>query len=85
MWRVGCSATHYPSPVRGVRVLHLRTAAPADPDMASFLGHSPNDVGVGVPGARHIDLPRALTHAGAMVYVGRRLADGSFANWVNEP
>ncbi len=78
------TATHYPAPARGVRVLHLRTSPPADPDMAAFLGHAPNDVGVGVPGARQIDLPRALTHSGAMVYVGRRLADGSFARWANE-
>ncbi len=77
-------APKYPRPAPGVRVVHLRTQAPADREMKPLLGHSPNDTRVGVPGARHVDLPRSLTHAGALVYVARRLADGTFEQWLDE-
>jgi hypothetical protein len=52
------SAQPYSKPAAGVRVLHLRTQAPADREMAPMLGHVPNDAGVGVPGALQVDLRR---------------------------
>ncbi|MBK7864701.1 MAG: hypothetical protein IPJ65_40095 [Archangiaceae bacterium] len=79
------AAQRYPRPAPGVRVLHLRTQLPGDPMMKPVLGHLPNDVRVGVPGARQVDLPPSLNHNGALVYVARRLADGSFEGWLDEP
>ncbi len=72
----------YPPAVPGVRVLHLRTSLPGDVQMTPFVGHVPNDVRVGVPGAPQIDLPEELSHAGALVYVSYLFADGSFSSWL---
>ena len=72
----------YPHPAPGVRVLHLRTSVTGDAQMTPIIGHSPNDVRVGVPGAPQIDLPENLTHAGALIYVSRLIADGSFRAWL---
>lgn len=72
----------YPHPAPGVRVLHLRTSLPGDLQMTPIVGHAPNDVRVGVPGAPQIDLPDQLSHAGSLVYVTRLFADGSFHSWL---
>ena len=72
----------YPPPAPGVRVLHLRTSVTGDVQMTPIVGHSPNDVRVGVPGAPQIDLPEQLSHAGSLVYVTRLFADGSFHTWL---
>jgi hypothetical protein len=66
-------------------VVHLRTSAPADPFMLPNQDHLPNDRRVGVPGAPQIDLPRRLGHDEALEYVSERLADGSWAEWLDAP
>jgi hypothetical protein len=59
-----------------VRVVHLRTQAPADVSMMGLPAHPPNDPSVGVPGAPQINLPAKLNHDGALIYVIRALMDG---------
>jgi hypothetical protein len=82
LFDLGHDITRYPRPARGVRVVHLRTSAPADPFMLPNQDHLPNDRRVGVPGAPQIDLPRRLGHDQALEYVAERLADGSWTEWL---
>lgn len=83
MWDLA-STPRYPPPAKGVRVMHLRTQVSGDTQMTPIIGHPPNDPRAGVPGAPQLDLPATLTHAGALVYVARRLVDGSFARWAEQ-
>ncbi|MBL8954026.1 MAG: hypothetical protein JNK82_24830 [Myxococcaceae bacterium] len=74
----------YQAAAPGVRVIHLRTSMPGDVQMAPILGHPPNDPNVGVPGAPTIDLPRSLTHSGALFYVSKLLATNELDGWLTE-
>ena len=41
----------------------------------------PNDLAVGIPGARQINLPSELGHDEALVHVAWKVADGSWVTW----
>jgi pimeloyl-ACP methyl ester carboxylesterase len=82
VWDLGHPIASYPRAARGVRVVHLRTSAPADKFMEPVGGHLPNDPRVGVRGAVQEDLPARLTHDAALAYVTERLADGSWTEWL---
>jgi hypothetical protein len=80
---LGTEIQGYPEPALGVRVVHLRTQAPADLSMTRWpLSHPPNEPNHGVPRARQIDLPENLTHSGALIYVVRAVIDGSVEQWL---
>jgi hypothetical protein len=72
---LGSSKEGYPTAAPNVWVQHHRTQYPGDQVMKpNAFGHSPNQRGVGVKGAREIDLPDSLTHDGALLYVANQLA-----------
>ncbi len=85
MLDLGTQIAHYPAPSRGVRVVHLRTHAPADAIMKPTGGVLPNDPTVGVPGAPQLELPGELTHAGAMIYVAEEVAADRWKQWRDGP
>jgi alpha-beta hydrolase superfamily lysophospholipase len=79
---LGTAITSYPAAAFGVQVVHLRTSFPADPHMeVTKEGHLPNDPSVGVAGARQINLPVELSHDASLLYVARKIADGSWERW----
>ncbi|MBK7864061.1 MAG: hypothetical protein IPJ65_36765 [Archangiaceae bacterium] len=85
MFDLGARITHYPTPAPGVRVVHLRTHAPADMAMTPLFGHKPNNPTVGVPGAPQIDLPPRLDHGGSLQYVLRAVMEGRAGDWLRAP
>lgn len=82
MLDMGSTISGYPAAAPGVRVLHLRSSPKSDAVMRPSGDLMPNDPTIGVPGAPQIDLPDTLDHAGALVYVADRIADGSWAQWL---
>lgn len=85
MLDLGTRITTYPAAAEGVRVIHLRSQYPADNIMVPSGDLLPNDPKIGVPGAPQLDLPDHLDHAGAMVYVAGRVADGTWVEWLAPP
>ena len=75
----------YPAAPGSVAMVHLRTQYPGDEVMKPTPLHQRNDPKIGVPGARQIDLPATLTHDGSLVYVARKVADGTWRGWFEEP
>jgi hypothetical protein len=71
----------YQAAAPGVQVVHLRSQYPADSVMKPQEDFSPNDPRVGVPGAPQIDLPAELSHVGALTFVARQLADGTWRKY----
>ncbi len=71
----------YPVGPLAMAAVHLRTQFPADPVMKPTAHHAPNDPNVGIPGARHIDLPAELTHDGSLIYVVDKVVDGTWRAW----
>jgi pimeloyl-ACP methyl ester carboxylesterase len=82
MMEMGMKITSYPAPAPGVRVVHLRSSAESDGFMRPSRGWLPNDPSVGVPGAPQIDLPVELDHPQALVYAAKRIADGTWREWL---
>jgi hypothetical protein len=78
---LGTRITSYPAAAPGLRVVHLRTHAPADSIMKPTGGRLPNDPSVGCPGAPQLDLPEGLDHTGAMVYVAGEVAADRWKQW----
>ncbi len=76
--------TSYPVAPAAMSIVHLRTRFPSDVVMKPVGTHSPNDVNVGIPGARQVDLPGNLTHCGALQFVAGRIADGTWLEWFTE-
>jgi pimeloyl-ACP methyl ester carboxylesterase len=74
----------YPSAPAAVRAVHLRTSFPADPVMKPNGDFFPNDLEVGIPDARQINLPAQLGHDEALLHVALKLADGSWRDWFPE-
>lgn len=72
----------FPPPAQGVRVVHLRSSAQSDGFMRPSGDHLPNDPKVGSPGAPHYDLPVELDHGQALVYVAKKIGDGSWIEWL---
>jgi hypothetical protein len=85
MGLMGLRHTYYPAPAAGVRVVHLRTSALSDGYMRPSREHIPNDPHVGVPGAAQFDLPAELDHPTSLVYVAKRIADGTWSEWLKAP
>lgn len=92
MLDLGSAITAYPAAPPRVSVAHLRTSPPppdapelGDSVMVPSAGRLPNDPGVGVPGARQVDLPPELTHLGALAYVVERLVAGDPDGWLAGP
>jgi hypothetical protein len=81
---MGLRNTYYPQAAAGVRVVHLRTSARSDTYMRPSGEHIPNDRSIGVPGAPQIDLPEELDHPGSLVYVAKRIADGTWTEWLHD-
>jgi hypothetical protein len=79
---LGLGFSGYPEAAAGVRVVHLRTSAKSDGYMRPSGEHLPNDRSVGVPGAPQFDLPEELDHPTALVYVAKRIADGTWSEWL---
>jgi len=77
----GTAISTYPAAAPGVRVVHLRSQAPADSVMTPYKGHVPNNPKVGVPGAPQLDLPDHLSHNGALVYVAGEIAADRWKGW----
>ena len=74
---LGSSSAGYPAAVENVFVTHLRTSAPADVVMVkNSTGYAPNQKGIGVAGAKEIDLPTTLTHTESLFYVATEIAAG---------
>jgi len=71
----------FPEPVKGVRVVHLRSSAKSDGYMRPSGDHLPNDPKVGSPGAPQIDLPEDLDHSQALVYAAKKVGDGTWTAW----
>jgi pimeloyl-ACP methyl ester carboxylesterase len=80
---LGTRIATYPPAAPGVRVVHLRSHYPADTAMEPTLGHAPNAPGVGVPGAPQLELPEDLDHTQAFVYAARKVADGTWRQWLS--
>jgi hypothetical protein len=72
----------FPEAAKGVRVVHLRSSAKSDGYMRPAGEHLPNDPKVGSPGAPHYDLPEELDHGQALVYVAKKVGDGSYVEWL---
>lgn len=85
MLDLGSAIQGYPAPADGVRALHLRTSYPADHVMKVTDGFAPNNPAIGIPGARQVNLPETLGHSEALVYAARRVADGTWMAWLEEP
>jgi hypothetical protein len=85
LFDLGTRITHYPPPVAGIHVVHLRTTLPGDISMIPLFGHHPNDPRIGVPGAPQIDLPGRLDHGGALEYVLRGVVEGWADDWLRTP
>ncbi len=85
MLDLGTQIAKYPAPSPGVRVVHLRTHAPADNIMKPVGAVIPNDPTIGSPGAPQIELPGELTHGGAMIYVGGEVAADRWKQWRDAP
>jgi hypothetical protein len=85
MGLMGLRHTFYPASAAGVRVVHLRTSALSDGYMRPSREHIPNDRHVGVPGAPQFDLPTELDHPTSLVYVAKRIADGTWSEWLKPP
>lgn len=83
MLELGIKITEYPKPVFGVHVVHLRSSAESDEFMRPSGTHQPNDPAVGVPGAPQIDLPVKLDHSEALVFVAKKIGDGSYKEWLS--
>ncbi len=75
----------FPEPVKGVRVVHLRSSAQSDGYMRPSGDHLPNDPKVGSPGAPQIDLPVELDHTQALVFAAKKVADGTWTEWFTAP
>ncbi|MBL8954222.1 MAG: hypothetical protein JNK82_25820 [Myxococcaceae bacterium] len=75
----------FPEPVKGVRVVHLRSSAQSDGYMRPSGDHLPNDPKVGSPGAPQIDLPAELNHSQALVFAAKKIGDGSWVEWFAAP
>jgi hypothetical protein len=82
MLELGVSIPSYPAAVPGVRVVHLRSSAQSDGYMRPSGDHLPNDPAVGVPGAAQLSLPPELDHGAALVYVAKRIGDGTWTEWL---
>ena len=83
---LGQTITEYPSAAYGVQVFHLRTSYPADYFMKPEPGgRLPNDPSVGVKGARQIDLPPELAHDAALLYVAKKITNGTWREWKSGP
>jgi hypothetical protein len=82
MLELGVKIPSYPAAVPGVRVVHLRSSAQSDGYMRQSGDHVPNDPNVGVPGAAQLSLPAELDHGAALVYVAKRIADGTWTEWL---
>lgn len=85
MYELGVAIPGYPEPVPGVRVVHLRTSAKSD----EFMGpsgpngtHLPNDPKIGSPGAPMFDLPEDLSHGDSLIYVAKKISDGTYLEWL---
>ncbi len=74
---LGTAQTQYPAAAPHVHVTHFRTQYPADAVMKpNMFGHPPNKRGVGVAGAREVDLPETLGHDPSLLYVAKELVAG---------
>ncbi|MGQ0507354.1 MAG: alpha/beta fold hydrolase [Myxococcaceae bacterium] len=74
---LGTAQQTYPAAAPGVNVLHYRTQFPADTVMKpNVFGHEPNQRGVGVKGARELDVPVTLGHNLSLLHVARELVAG---------
>ncbi|MHB8873271.1 MAG: esterase/lipase family protein [Myxococcaceae bacterium] len=77
MYELGGSHQGYPAAAPGVSVIHFRTQYPADRVMKpNLFKHVPNERGVGVAGAREVDLPAELGHEASLLYLARELVAG---------
>ena len=81
LFDLGTHLKSYPVAPRSVETVHLRTHFPHDPSMKPTAHHAPNDSGIGIPGARQVDLPTTLTHDHALEFAAERIADGSWRSW----
>ncbi|MBK7862811.1 MAG: hypothetical protein IPJ65_30235 [Archangiaceae bacterium] len=81
MLELGVKIDSYPDPVPGVRAVHLRSSAQSDGFMRPSGDHLPNDPKVGVPGAPQIDLPAGLDHSQALIYVAKKIGDGTWSEY----
>ncbi len=75
-YEIGGTIPGYPAAADGVEVIHFRTQFPADTVMRPQYDHSPNQRGVGVAGAREVDLPADLGHEAALLHVVQELVAG---------
>ncbi len=77
VYELGGSQEGYPAAAPGVAVIHFRTTYPSDKVMKpNVFGHAPNERGVGVAGAREVDLPVELGHVPSLLYVAKELVAG---------
>jgi pimeloyl-ACP methyl ester carboxylesterase len=77
MLDLGTDIKAYPAAAPRLEVTHLRTTFPSDTVMKpNRKGHAPNERGIGVPGAREVDLPVKLGHDDSLLWVARELAEG---------
>jgi hypothetical protein len=74
---LGTAQQGYPAAAPNVHVTHFRTQYPADSVMRpNPFGHAPNAKGIGVQGAREVDLPAHLGHDPSLLYVAQELVAG---------
>ncbi len=74
---LGAIKKQYLPAAPNVTVVHLRTSYPADTVMKpNAYGRAPNQKGVGVEGAREVDLPDNLGHDDSLLWVVKQLAAG---------
>lgn len=74
---LGSAISSYPAAARGVTAVHLRTQYPADGVMKPTAGgHRPNEPGIGVPGARELEVPADVGHVPALAWAAEELASG---------
>ncbi|MFT3837133.1 MAG: hypothetical protein QM723_09065 [Myxococcaceae bacterium] len=74
---LGAVRHQYSAAAPNVEVVHLRTSYPADNVMKpNRYGRPPNQRGVGVEGAREVDLPEDIGHDESLIYVARQIVQG---------
>jgi hypothetical protein len=77
IYELGAAQVGYQAAPYGVSVIHFRTQFPSDKVMKpNMFGHIPNERGIGVAGAREVDLPAELTHESSLLYVAQELVAG---------
>jgi len=73
----------YPTPARGIAVIHLRTSYPADHHMKPLSeGGLPNDPNIGVGGAAQISIPPELSHDASILYATKHIVSGEWTQWL---